>query len=281
LYVSPLRYSTIPKLVYETGATIFFGTSTFLGHYGRQAEPGDFQGLRKVITGGEKLNPEVARLWQEKFGVRLLEGYGATECGPAMSLNTPLAYRKDSVGLFLPGVEYHLFPLPGIAAGGVLHVRAPNLMSGYWLRDDPGVFKPPRSAAGEGWHDTGDIVCVDADGFVSFIGRTKRFAKIAGEMVSLDVLEQAALAASPQFQHAAVLEQVAGLGESTVLFTTDPALDRAALSRAVRAAGATDLTTARRIVQVPELPLLGNGKVDYVALTKRVNASGTVVTPPA
>lgn len=271
LYVSPLRYRTIPDLVYASGATYLFGTSTFLGHYGRQAHPGDFESVRKVISGGEKLNREVADLWYEKFGLRMLEGYGATECGPAMTLSTPLAFRKNSVGCFLPGIEYRLIPLPGIAAGGALHVRGPNLMSGYLYRDRPGVLVPPQSEAGLGWHDTGDVVEIDADGFVTIAGRTRRFAKIAGEMVSLDVMERVAVIASPKHQHAAALEQVAGQGESTVLFTTDAALDRAALLRAARASGASDLTSARRIVVVNELPLLGNGKTDYVALARRVS----------
>lgn len=274
LYVSPLRYRTIPDLVFASGATYLFGTGTFLAHYARQAHPGDFQTLRKVISGGEKLNPEVAELWYQKFGLRILEGYGATECGPAMALNTPLAYRKGTVGCFLPGIEYRLLPVEYPAGGGILCVRGPNLMSGYLHYDRPGVVVPPRASAGqdehEGWHETGDIVAVDADGFVTIAGRSRRFAKIAGEMVSLDAVERVAITASPRHMHAAVLEQLPGQGESTVLFTTDSALDRAALLRAARASGASDLTSARRIVHVSELPVLGNGKIDYVALAKRV-----------
>jgi len=269
LYLSPLRYRTIPELVYSSGATYLFGTSTFLAHYAQQAHPGDFASLRKVICGGEKLNREVAELWFEKFGLRLLEGYGATECGPAMALNTPLAYKRGTVGCLLPAIKYRIAPVAGIAAGGALHVRGPNLMSGYLHYEHPGVLAAPRSALGEGWHDTGDIVEIDKEGFVTVVGRTRRFVKIAGEMISLDVIERVAYLASPQHRHAAVLDHVPGQGESSVLFTTDATLDRAAMLRAARNSGTADLTSARRIVVLSELPLLGNGKTDYVALGER------------
>jgi acyl-[acyl-carrier-protein]-phospholipid O-acyltransferase/long-chain-fatty-acid--[acyl-carrier-protein] ligase len=266
LYVSPLHYRAIPSLVKACRATYLFGTSTFLSHYARQAREGDFQSLRKVICGGEKLNAEVARLWREKFGLSIFEGYGATECGPAMSLNTPLVFKRDSVGCFLPHIEYRLVAVPGIAAGRALHVRGPNLMSGYLYRERPGELVPPRSAAGEGWHDTGDIVEMDAEGFVTVVGRTRRFVKIAGEMISLDAVERVAFHASPQHRHAAILAQVQEQGESTLLFTTDAALDRVALLRAARACGVSDFAAARRIQCVGELPQLANGKTDYVAL---------------
>ena len=160
-------------------------------------------------------------------------------------------------------------PVPGIASGGALFVRGPNLMSGYLHYDQPGVLTSPQSAAGEGWHDTGDVVEINADGFVTIVGRTRRFAKVAGEMVSLDAIERVAYLASPAYRHAALLQLVPGQGESTVLFTTDGALTRSALLRASRELGASDLTTARSIVVLSELPLLGNGKTDYVTLDQR------------
>ena len=271
LYVSPLRYRTIPELVYVSSSTYLFGTSTFLGHYARQAHPGDFHTLRRVICGGEKLTAEVTDLWFEKFGLRIHEGYGATECGPAMALNSPLAYKSGSVGRFLPEIEYQVTPVPGIPAGGVLNVRGPNLMSGYLLHEQPGVLVPPQSTAGIGWHDTGDIVEIDAEGFVTIVGRSRRFAKIAGEMVSLDMIERIALRVSPWHRHAASLDPESLQGESTLLHTTDAGLDRAGLLRAARELGVSDLATARRIVVVREIPLLGNGKTDYLTLTRRVS----------
>lgn len=268
LYTTPLHYRLIPELAYTRDCTYVFGTSTFLGHYARQAHPYDFYRARVVVSGGEKLHPEVAQLWASKFGLRIMEGYGATECGPAMSLNTPLSYREGTVGRFLPGLESRLVTVPGITNGAALHVRAPNLMSGYYFYEQPGELQPPRSEVGVGWYNTGDVVDVDADGHVTIVGRVKRFAKIAGEMISLELVERIAYAASPEHKHAATVEQVRGTGESTLLFTTDPALDRMALIKAARQIGAQDLAAARRIVKVGSLPLLGSGKTDYVTLTR-------------
>jgi acyl-[acyl-carrier-protein]-phospholipid O-acyltransferase/long-chain-fatty-acid--[acyl-carrier-protein] ligase len=268
LYTNPLHYRVIPELAYSRDCTYVFGTSTFLGHYARQAHVYDFYRARVVVSGGEKLNPEVAELWLRKFGVRIMEGYGATECGPAMSLNTPLVYREGTVGRLLPGVEHRVAAVPGIERGGALHVKSPNLMRGYYFYEQPGVLHAPRSEVGEGWYNTGDVVEFDDDGFLTIIGRVKRFAKIAGEMVSLELVERIAHHAAPEFKHAATIEQIAGSGESTVLFTTAPALDRIALLKAARQIGAQELAVARRIVKVDSLPLLGSGKTDYVTLKR-------------
>ncbi len=265
LYTTPLRYRVIPEIAYQRNCTFVFGTSTFLARYGREAHPYDFYRVRYVISGAEKLTPEVSALWLEKFGLRVLEGYGATECAPVLTLNTPLAFKVQTVGHFLPGVEYRLVPVDGIARGGQLHVRGPNLMLGYFLYEQPGVLQPPESALGAGWYDTGDVVEIDDDGYVSVLGRVKRFAKIAGEMVALEMVERIAHHASPQHQHAATVEMLDG-GESTVLFTTDPFLSRGTLQRSARLLGSQELAVARRMLHVPELPRLGSGKPDYVTL---------------
>ncbi len=269
LYTNPLHYKAIPEYAYSRDCTYVFGTSTFLGNYARQAHPYDFYRMRFVISGGEKLHPEVTQLWFRKFGLRVHEGYGATECGPAMAFNAPLTFRAGTVGRFLPGMEYRIVPVQGIDKGGVLHVRGPNLMQGYLFSDAPGVMQAPRSEVGAGWYNTGDVVSVDADGFVTVHGRVKRFAKIAGEMVSLERVEFIAYHASPGYKHAAVVEMTR-TGESTVLLTTDPALDRIALQQAARQINAQELAVARRVVKVDTLPLLGTGKVDYVTLKEMV-----------
>lgn len=266
LYISPLRYRAIPEIAYRRDCTILFGTSTFLSYYARHADPMDFKRLRYVISGGEKLAPEVSRLWMEKFGLRIYEGYGATEAAPVISLATPSSFRRGAVGRFLPGMDYALEPIEGIERGGVLHIRGPNLMLGYYRYGNPGVIEPPRSRFGEGWYNTGDVVEVDADEFLRIAGRIKRFAKIAGEMISLDVIEQVARVASPGAHHAAVLLTPDFGGETTVLFTTDPDLTRTHLADAARNLGTHDLSVARRLIHIPEMPLLATGKTDYVGL---------------
>jgi acyl-[acyl-carrier-protein]-phospholipid O-acyltransferase/long-chain-fatty-acid--[acyl-carrier-protein] ligase len=177
-------------------------------------------------------------------------------------------YRSGTVGKLLPCIEYRLNPVPGIDKGGMLHVRGPNVMSGYYLFDAPGELQPPSSEAGDGWYETGDVVTVDDDGFVSIVGRVKRFAKVAGEMVSLEVVEKVALLASPGAMHGATTQADGGRGEAIVLFTTDGGLTRDALVASAKKMGVAEITVPRKIQKVDALPLLGTGKTDYVALKK-------------
>jgi acyl-[acyl-carrier-protein]-phospholipid O-acyltransferase / long-chain-fatty-acid--[acyl-carrier-protein] ligase len=267
LYISPLHHRAIPEIAYRRDVTGLYGTGTFLSYWGRSADPLDFRTVRYVISGGEKLGSDVLRLYAEKFGLRIFEGYGATECAPVIALSTPQCFRAGTVGRLLPGVEMRLERRPGIPHGGVLHVRGPNLMLGYYLYEHPGELQPPRSAFGPGWYCTGDVVDVEEpENILAVVGRVRRFAKIAGEMVSLDTVEEIAREASPYLQHAAVLRTPPGGGETSVLFTTDAHLTRHALSLAARRLGLQDLAVARQVVYLPELPVLSSGKTDYVTL---------------
>ena len=266
LYPSPLHYRVIPEVFYDRDCTVLFATSTFLGNYARFAHPYDFHNARYVVSGAEKLSEEVRRVYAEKFGIRILEGYGTTECSPIISVNTPMSYEQNSLGEPLPGIECKLAPVEGIETGGALHVRGPNVMMGYFLDSAPGVLQPPQSQFGEGWYDTGDIVTIDARRHITIQGRLKRFAKVAGEMVSLEVVERIAMAASPKHLHASAAVKEEARGESIVLFTDDAELKRDRLLAAAHEKGLPEFAVPRRVIHVDKIPLLGNGKKDYVKL---------------
>ncbi len=262
LYPSPLHYKIIPELVYDTDATVFFGTDTFLAGYARNAHPYDFYNVRYVVAGAERVRQETREVWMEKFGLRIYEGYGATETSPVLSVNTPMHFRSGTVGRLLPCIEACIEPVEGITEGGRLVVRGPNVMKGYLRADTPGVIEPPE----DGWYDTGDIVTMDEDGFVIIQGRAKRFAKIGGEMVSLTAVENVINAAFPEESHAVVNVPDRRKGEKLVLITTFDGLARKELARAMKEAGAPELYVPREILVVEELPVLGSGKTDYVTL---------------
>jgi len=266
LHPSPLHYRVIPELVYGTNATILFGTDTFLSGYGRAAHPYDFRSVRYVLAGAEPVKAATRRLWAEKFGLRILEGYGVTETAPALALNTPMFNRFGTVGRLLPGVEAKLEPVPGVEEGGRLYVRGPNVMLGYLKSDRPGVLVRPQ----EGWHDTGDIVTIDREGFVTIKGRAKRFAKIGGEMISLATVESLAAELWPTVLSAVVTEPDPRRGERLVLVTEEKGATHAAFQAYAKSKGAPDLMAPAEVVVVDKLPVLGSGKPDLVAVGRLV-----------
>jgi acyl-[acyl-carrier-protein]-phospholipid O-acyltransferase/long-chain-fatty-acid--[acyl-carrier-protein] ligase len=255
-------------LIYATNATVLFGTDTFLAGYARSANNYDMRSLRYVVAGAEPVRESTRQTYTEKFGLRILEGYGVTETAPVLAVNTPMFNRFGTVGRLMPGVDYRLEPVPGIDEGGRLHVRGPNVMKGYFRADNPGVLEE----APEGWHDTGDIVTVDATSFVTIKGRAKRFAKIAGEMVSLAAVEQMCAALSPDHPPVVVAVPDPRKGERLILVTTQTNLRRADVQAHMKELGATELMVPSEILNVDAMPLLGTGKPDFVALNTLVRA---------
>jgi acyl-[acyl-carrier-protein]-phospholipid O-acyltransferase/long-chain-fatty-acid--[acyl-carrier-protein] ligase len=268
-YPSPLHFSVIPEIAYETHATIMFGTNTFLAAYAKKAHAYDFYNMRYVVAGAEKLQENTRQIWADKFGIRILEGYGATETSPITSVNTPLYHKAGTVGRFMPCMDYKLEPIPGINDAGQLHVSGPNIMLGYLLADNPGKLAPPESIYGTGWYDTGDIVHVDDEGFISIRGRSKRFAKIGGEMVSLAAVEQLAMNAWPDGHHAVISVPDAKKGEQIILFTSQK---KATLSELIAASpGVSNINFPKKILIVESIPVMATGKTDYPAVTALIN----------
>jgi len=269
LYPSPLHYRVVPTAFYHRDCTIMLGTNTFLNGYARKAHVQDFRSLRYMFAAAEKLQDATAAIWSQRYGVRVLEGYGATECSPCLSVNTPLAPKYSTVGKFLPGIEHRLEPVEGVAEGGRLFVRGPNVMRGYLNADANAKFQ----ALG-GWYDTGDIVRVDEEGFVTIQGRLKRFAKISGEMVSLTAVEEALAGAFPQFglrcQIAVISRPDPDKGEMLIAASNEPKLQLDEIRSVLRAKGLPNLCAPRELKFVREIPKLGTGKVNHRELEKLI-----------
>jgi acyl-[acyl-carrier-protein]-phospholipid O-acyltransferase/long-chain-fatty-acid--[acyl-carrier-protein] ligase len=261
LYPSPLHYKQIPEVAAKARPTVMFGTDTFLAAYARTAKDGDFSSLRFAVAGAEAVRAETRRTWRERFGAEILEGYGLTEAAPVVAVNTATHGRDGTVGRLLPGLRMRLEPVEGIPEGGRLWLAGPNVMLGYMTADRPGELQRTPDE----WHDSGDIVSVDREGFVTIRGRIKRFAKVAGEMVSLGAVEILAQSLWPAQHHAAVSVPDKRRGERVVLVTTAEEADADALREHARQAGVPALMIPEHIVKVPELPLLGSGKIDHVA----------------
>ncbi|SIS53338.1 AMP-binding protein [Alicyclobacillus vulcanalis] len=263
LYPSPLHYKRIPEICGQEQSTILFGTSSFLEKYGQHATPEQFRHLRYAVAGAERLKPEVEAAWLEKFRLQIMQGYGATETSPIMSLDTPINHKQGSVGRFLPGIRHRLEPVDGIERGGLLHVQGPNVMKGYLVHGEGFVEQT-------GWYNTGDVVEVDDEGFVTIVGRLKRFAKIAGEMISLNLVEQLAARAYGDPAFAAVSIPDPARGERIVLATTHKGLSLAPMRDLVDRLGYSRMHVPGEIRVIDEFPLLGSGKTDYVTLKAMV-----------
>lgn len=275
LYPNPLHYRRIPELAYDVEATILFGTDTFLTGYARQAHAYDFRSLRYVFAGAEKIRDETRRTFADRFGVRLLEGYGATETGPVLAINTAMYAKPGSVGRLMTEIEHRLEPVEGLERGGRLFVRGPNVMLGYLKADQPGVLQPPT----EGWHDTGDIVELDAAGFVYILGRAKRFAKVAGEMVSLSAVEEWAATLWPEDRHAVLAAPDARKGEKLVLVTTCKSATRNDFAAYIRARRLPEIATPAELVLLEAIPTLSTGKTDYPGVKALAQARSTGAPP--
>ena len=266
LHPTPRQPHEIVRRIRESCATILLATDTFISQYMRASADGDLSSLRLAVCGAERVHDETRQLAKRNYDFELLEGYGVTEAAPVLCANQPGANRAGTVGHLLTGIEARIEPVEGIPEGGRLFVKGPNIMLGYLRSDRAGEITPPP----DGWHDTGDVVSMDEDGYIAIRGRLKRFAKIGGETVSLTVVENCASALWPDYAHASVAVPDGRKGESIVLVTTNPQANRNDLLAWVRNHGVPELAVPRRVIAVDEIPVLGTGKTDYVSVAKTV-----------
>ena len=197
--------------------------------------------------------------------MKVYEGYGATEAAPVVSLNCPLASMPGSVGMILPYMESRIEPVDGIAEGGRLFLRGPNVMRGYINPEKPSELLTLKN----GWHDTGDIVTITQDGFITIAGRAKRFAKIAGEMVSLTVIEGIAAALWPELLNATISQSCPKRGERVLLFSESPEANKVDYIKKVQENGHSEILVPHTIYAGVKIPILSSGKIDYVTLEKQ------------
>lgn len=268
-YPSPLHVKQIPPLVKDTGAAILLATDTFINQYARASDGDELMGLKFIVAGAEKVREETHNLMRDRFGgVPVLEGYGATEAAPIIAINLPNDNRRGTVGALMPGMEARLEPVEGITGGGRLLVRGPNVMAGY-LRPD-GTLEAPV----DGWLDTGDIVSMTDDNWITILGRAKRFAKVGGEMVSLTAAEDLVLSLWPDNRHAVIAMPDPKKGERLILFTDRTDAAATAIVEHAQSLGAPEIAVPRKIVKVPEIPVLGTGKTDYVTIQRLAEVEG-------
>lgn len=272
LYPSPLHYRVVAELVYELGATLMIGTDTFLRGYAKIAHPYDFHNVRLMYSGGEAAKPDTRSIWMEHGGIRMMEAYGATECAPVITANNGIFNKFGSIGKLLPGMQYKIEPVDGIATGGELCVKGPNVMLGYYMPDNPGVLVPPAN----GWYHTGDVVDIDEIGFFTIKDRIKRFAKIGGEMVSLNAVHDMVIAATsamgPDYSYGVVSVPHESKGEQIVLVTNNKDVTSSMLHDYVKNNGMSELYLPRLIMYREKLPVFATGKSDNVTLKKEVLA---------
>jgi acyl-[acyl-carrier-protein]-phospholipid O-acyltransferase/long-chain-fatty-acid--[acyl-carrier-protein] ligase len=280
-HYTPLEPRQVAALCRQHRGTILIATPTFLRSYLRRCDPQDLRTLEVVFAGAEKLPPELAAAFHERFGVLPVEGYGATELSPVVSGNQPhgrdpssdkSGNRSGTIGRPLEGVEVKVVDLDSgedLPRGrqGMLLVRGASVMQGYLKRPD----LTAEVMCGD-WYITGDVAAIDADGFITITGRTSRFSKIGGEMVPHIGVEAAVRKALADDDHEAFLAVTAvhddSRGERLVVLHTGLRLSPVEICRAMVAGGVPPLwvPSPDSFRQVAAIPLLGTGKLDLTRL---------------
>ncbi len=273
---NPLDAKMIGKLVQKNQATMLMATPTFLNAYTRRCREEEFQSLRVVIVGAEKLKTNIAQAFQEKFGIKPMEGYGCTELSPIVSINLPDIIDKNSgvsqvmnkegtIGLPLPGVTVKVVnqetqEAVGVNKDGLLFVKGPNVMKGYLNNREK-----TEEVIQDGWYMTGDVANIDEDGFIVITDRLSRFSKIAGEMVPHIKIEEKIHSALNVSEQVCVVTSVADSkkGEKLVVLSL-PDVDPQALVDTLKQTDLPNLwiPSVESFIKVDSIPILGTGKLD-------------------
>lgn len=260
--------AALAALAYQQAVTILSAGNSQFAALAQHAHPGDFFNLRYALAAHDRLDQTTRRLWQERLGVRVLEGYSTAEVTAPLALNTLRRQRAGSIGSLAPGLAVYLEPVAGLADGGRLCVRGATVMLGYLQARQPGQLSAPQTTRGAGWLNTGMVVTLDDEGFVTLQGPARRYARIGGVLVALAGLESLAGTLWPQARHAAIALPDPDHGEQLVLLTTRYDASRAELLKAAQDQGIGELYIPSQVIVVNELSMPGSGKLNHSAVRR-------------
>ena len=276
---NPLDGKLVGQTVKQEKSTLFFATPTFLLNYLRRCEKDDFQSLRFMIVGAEKLKPKLIEAFDKKFGIHVREGYGATELSPLASINvedvevsglTQVGTKDGTIGHPLPGLAVKVLDIEtgqkvSCGQSGLMWIKGPNLMKGY-------LDMPEKTAEviKDGWYNTGDIVTVDEDGFITITDRLSRFSKIGGEMVPHMTIEDFLLNQLKGEHRCLAVTAIPDekKGEQLVILYEKDAADTETLFKMLTDSDLPRLYIPKRdnIIGIEQIPYLGSGKLDLMKL---------------
>jgi len=269
-YANPTEFQTICDIAREEAPTIMVGTPSFFWGYLKKSEPGDFKSLRVMVAGADKCPDALREGYQKKHGVTLLEGYGATETSPVVSVNSHENNRPGSIGKVIPGVQVrieHLESGKECKAGevGKILVKGDLVMKGYL-----GEPELTAEAIVDGWYNTGDMGYLDKDGYLWHSGRFKRFVKIGGEMVSLVRVENVMEKHLPEGVSCCIVEIPDEIKGATIVAAVTRDINKIAILRKM-GQELPNIALPRQFFVIEELPMMGTGKIDFRSVTELVN----------
>lgn len=268
-YANPLDFQTVSTIAREEKPTVMVGTPSFFWGYLHKSEPGDFKSLRLMVAGADKCPDALREGYIKKHGVTLLEGYGATETSPVISVNTHENNRPGSTGRIIPGVQVKI---ENFETGedcktgevGKIVVKGDSVMKGYY--DDPELT---AEALVDGWYDTGDMGYLDNDGYLWHAGRFKRFVKIGGEMVSLVKVENTLEKHLPMGVSCCVVEVSDEKKGASIIATVNIEVNKAEILKKM-GTELPNIALPKQFVVIKDLPMMGTGKIDFRSVTKIV-----------
>ena len=268
-YANPLDFQTICNIARDEKPTIMVGTPSFFWGYLHKSEPGDFKTLRIMVSGADKCPDALREGYMKKHGVTLLEGYGATETAPVISVNSFENNRPGSTGKVIPGVEVKVenFETGEICKAGEvgkIMVKGDSVMKGYY--DDPELT---AEAIKDGWYNTGDMGYFDEDGYLWHSGRFKRFVKIGGEMVSLVKVENTLEKHLPMGVSCCVVDVSDELKGSSIVATVTIEVNKSEILKKM-GDELPNIALPKQFLVIKELPMMSSGKIDFRTVTKIV-----------